>query len=86
LRKLIKDKKVIFLLDGIIDSYETEKEKGIYLLQKSKRRVKERMLEITALFIQNKITEEKAAERVCSVFAAIALARTNRFPVQNLSI
>ena len=170
LRKLIKDKKVIFLLDGIIDSYETEKEKGvpignltsqffanmylacldhfileklkpsaycrymddfvlwapsqkqlkenylkineyviknlnltikppvigktscglpflgflvkekgIYLLQKSKRRVKERMLEITALFSQNKITEEKAAERVCSVFAAIALARTNRF-------
>ena len=55
------------------------KEKGIYLLQKSKRRVKERMLEITALFNQNNITEEKAGQRVKSVFAAIALARTNRF-------
>jgi len=168
LRRLIKDKKVIFLLDGIIDSYETApgrgvpignltsqffanmylasmdhyileklrpsaycrymddfviwtntqkqsndlfaqvseyvniklkltlkppvfgktthglpflgflvKDKGIFLLQKSKRRVKERMKEITALFYQKSITEEKAAERTRSVLAAIALARTN---------
>ena len=55
------------------------KEKGIYLMQKSKRRVKERMSEITALLYSGKTTEEKAAERVRSVFAAIALARTNRF-------
>jgi len=55
------------------------KDKGIYLLQKSKRRVKERMKEISALLYQNKIPEEKAAERITSVFAAIAFARTNRF-------
>ena len=170
LRRLIKDKKVIFLLDGIIDSYETApnrgvpignltsqffanmylasmdhyileklrplaycrymddfiiwtssqkqskdmfvqiseyvnknlclaikppvfgktanglpflgflvRDKGIYLMQKSKRRVKERMKEITALLHYRSVTEEKAAERVRSVFAAIALARTNRF-------
>jgi len=57
------------------------KKKGIYLLQKSKRRAKERMSEITALLSLETITEEKAAERVRSVFAAIALARTNRFRV-----
>ncbi|MDR0300836.1 MAG: reverse transcriptase/maturase family protein [Treponema sp.] len=55
------------------------KEKGIYLMRKSKRRVTGRMLEITALLHQGSITEEKAAERVRSVFAAIDLARTNRF-------
>ena len=55
------------------------KDKGIYLMQKSKRRVKERMKEITALLHDRSVTEEKAAERVRSVFAAIALARTNRF-------
>jgi len=55
------------------------KDKGIYLSQKSKRRVKDRMTEITALLYQNKISDEKAGERVLSVFAAIALARTNRF-------
>jgi hypothetical protein len=54
------------------------KENGIYLLQKSKRRVKERMSEITASLCHGSITEAKAAERVRSVFAAIALARTNR--------
>jgi hypothetical protein len=170
LRRLIKDKKVIFLLDGIIDSYETEpkkgvpignltsqffsnmylacmdhfileklkpsaycrymddfvlwssskdqlkdmstkineyvnnnlkqnlkplilgktanglpflgflvKDKGIYLLQKSKRRVTKRMKEFNALLYQNKIIEAKAAERLRSVFSAINLARTNRF-------
>jgi len=55
------------------------KDKGIYLLQKSKRRVKERMKEISALIYQNNITEIKAAERLRSVFAAISLARTNQF-------
>jgi|GEM_PF-6934506 len=34
------------------------------------------MKEISALLFQNQTTEEKAAERVRSVFAAIALART----------
>ena len=55
------------------------KEKGIYLLQKSKRRVSGRMTEITASLYKGSITEAKAAERVRSVFAGIALARTNRF-------
>jgi len=55
------------------------KGKGIFLLQKSKRRVKGRMSEITASLYQGSITEDKAAERVRSVFAAINLARTNRF-------
>jgi len=55
------------------------KDKGIYLLQKSKRRVKERMKEISALIYKNNITEIKAAERLRSVFAAISLARTNQF-------
>jgi hypothetical protein len=55
------------------------KDKGIYLMQKSKRRVKERMTEISVLLYQNRINDEKAAERVRSVFAAISLARTNKF-------
>jgi len=55
------------------------KAKGIYLLQKSKRRVKERMKEISALIYQNNIIDLKAAERLTSVFAAISLARTNQF-------
>jgi len=55
------------------------KNKGIYLLQKSKRRVKDRMTEISALLYQNNISDNKAAERVRSVFAAISLARTNTF-------
>jgi len=55
------------------------KNNGIYLMQKSERRVKERMKEITALLSKKRIFEEKAAERVRSVYAAIALARTNHF-------
>ena len=55
------------------------KDKGIYLLKKSKRRVKNRMNEISASLFQCIITEEKAAERIRSVFAAIALARTNHY-------
>jgi hypothetical protein len=55
------------------------KDKGIYLLRKSKRRVTVRLSEITALFCCETITEAKAAERARSVFAAISLARTNNF-------
>jgi hypothetical protein len=55
------------------------KENGIYLLQKSKRRVTKRMREITALLRGGYIREDKAAERARSVFAGISLARTNRF-------
>jgi len=55
------------------------KDKGIFLLKKSKRRVTKRMCEITALLNHGHITEEKAAERARSVFVAIALAKTNRF-------
>jgi len=54
------------------------KEKGIYLLQKSKRRVTKRITEITASLYCCSISEEKAAERVRSAFAAIGLARANR--------
>jgi hypothetical protein len=52
------------------------KENGIYLTQKSKRRVTERIRSINESFFKNEITEEKAAERALSVFAAINLART----------
>jgi len=55
------------------------KEKGIYLMQKSKRRVKERMAEISVALNTGVITEKKAAERARSVFAATSLARTNHF-------
>ena len=55
------------------------KEKGIYLMQKSKRRVKKRMADISASLYNGIITEEKAAERARSVIAAVSLARTNRF-------
>jgi hypothetical protein len=54
------------------------KESGIYLLQKSKRRVKNRMTEIDAMLCAGEITGEKAAERARSVFSAINIARTNR--------
>jgi len=54
------------------------KEKGIFLLQKSKRRFKKRITEITVSLYSGVITEEKAAERARSVCAAINIARTNR--------
>ncbi|MDR2718063.1 MAG: reverse transcriptase/maturase family protein [Treponema sp.] len=53
------------------------KENGIFLLQKSKRRFKARVAEISASLSSGVITEEKAAERSRSVCAAINLARTN---------
>lgn len=52
------------------------REKGIFLMQKSKRRVKRRMAEISASLLGGCISQEKAARRVSSVFAAVALART----------
>jgi hypothetical protein len=55
------------------------KQNGIYLLQKSKKRVKNRLNEITFLLKNSFITEGKAGERVISVIAAIALARTLKF-------
>jgi len=54
------------------------KEKGIYLLQKSKKRFSKRMSEITTQLYNGSISEAKAAERTLSVFSAISLARTNR--------
>lgn len=55
------------------------KDKGIFLLQKSKKRTQKRMKEVNTLLRLNLFTEEKAAQRVQSVFSAIKLARTNRF-------
>jgi len=55
------------------------KENGIYLMRKSKRRVRDRMAEISVLLGLGETTQEKAAERIRSVFATINLARTYRF-------
>ena len=52
---------------------------GIYLMRKSKRRVGDRMAEISVSLGLGETTQEKAAERVGSVFAAIDMARTYRF-------
>jgi hypothetical protein len=54
------------------------KKKGIYLLQKSKRRFTKRMAEITVSLSDGSVSEEKAAERARSVCAAVSLARANR--------
>jgi hypothetical protein len=54
------------------------KEKGIYLIKKTKRRVTKRIFEITSLLYKCGIDEAKAGQRSSSVFASIALARTNR--------
>jgi hypothetical protein len=58
------------------------KEEGIYLMQKSKRRVRKRMAEIDGALCRGLISEEKAAERARSVFAAISPARANRLRKQ----
>jgi hypothetical protein len=55
------------------------KDSGIYLLRKSKRRVTDRMACISTALYKEEISEEKAAEQIRSVFAAINLARTQRF-------
>jgi len=54
------------------------KDKGIYLLRKSKRRFKKRIAKITVALYSGAITEEKAAEKARSVCSAINIARTNR--------
>ena len=54
------------------------RDRGIYLMQKSKRRVKDRFNDISASLSRGMIAEGEAAERIQSVVAAIALARTNR--------
>ena len=55
------------------------KEKGVYLMRKSKRRVSDRMAEISVSLDRGETTQEKAAERIRSVFAVIDMARTYRF-------
>ena len=55
------------------------KENGVYLMQKSKRRVRDRMAEISVSLGRGETTQEKAAERIRSVFAVIGMARTYRF-------
>jgi len=55
------------------------KENGVYLMQKSKRRARDRMAEISVSLGLGETTQEKAAERIRSVFAAIDMARTYRF-------
>ena len=55
------------------------KENGIYLMRKSKRRVRDRMAEISVSLGLGETTQEKAAERIRSVFATINMARTYRF-------
>ncbi|MDR1073093.1 MAG: hypothetical protein LBL45_05395 [Treponema sp.] len=54
------------------------KDKGVFLLQKSRKRARERMAQISAGLADGSISEEKAAERALSVFAAIKLARCGR--------
>jgi retron-type reverse transcriptase len=55
------------------------KNKGIYLLQKSRLRVKNRMHLINRALACGVISEEEAAQRASSVYAAIKLARTYSF-------
>ncbi|GHV22420.1 hypothetical protein FACS189494_09230 [Spirochaetia bacterium] len=55
------------------------KNMGIYLLQKSKRRVLSRIRTINSELGEGVIKEEKAVERLQSVSAAIALARSRSF-------
>ncbi|MCL2557646.1 MAG: RNA-directed DNA polymerase [Treponema sp.] len=55
------------------------KDRGIYLMQKSKRRFKARMAEISALEARGGISQEKAGQRAISALAAISLARADGF-------
>ncbi|MDR2553334.1 MAG: reverse transcriptase/maturase family protein [Treponema sp.] len=57
------------------------KKKGIYLLRRSKKRIRTRMGEIQQGFARGVLSEERAAARVLSVYAAVRLARTRRFRV-----
>ena len=61
------------------------KKDGIFLTQKSKHRVTEKITTINKAIERGDITEEKAAERALSVFAAIKLARTRNLRRMSLS-
>ena len=61
------------------------KPKGIYLLQKSKRRVKNRFYAIEKDLFLGLIDEKKAGERAMSTKAAIALSRSKNFCARILS-
>jgi retron-type reverse transcriptase len=52
---------------------------GIYLLRKSKRRIKEKIREVNARLAAGLLTEEKAAESITSIHAAALLARARSF-------
>jgi hypothetical protein len=58
------------------------KRKGIFLLRKSKSRMKKRIDEIKKGVVHGNISEETAARRITSVYAAVHLARTRRFRVR----
>ena len=55
---------------------------GIYLLGKSKRRIVRHVGEIREGLLAGELTEEKAANRITSVCAAVSLARTHGFRVR----
>jgi hypothetical protein len=55
------------------------KNSGVYLLAKSKRRVKNRLKSISYCLAAETISEQKASQRLLSIFTAISLARTNNF-------
>jgi hypothetical protein len=55
---------------------------GIYLLRKSKRRMKDRVAAIKQALADKSLTEEHAAARLQSVYAAVALARTRSLRVR----
>ena len=57
------------------------KKKGIYLLRKSKKRMIKQARNIKDELEREIISEETAAARIVSVYAAVALARTGRFRV-----
>ena len=55
---------------------------GIFLMQKSKRRMEKRARTIEHELLQGRIDEAKAAERAVSVNAAVLLARCRSFRIQ----
>jgi hypothetical protein len=58
------------------------KKRGIYLLGKSKRRMRMRVREIRHEVESGLLDEESAAARIVSVYAAVLLARTRPFRVR----
>jgi retron-type reverse transcriptase len=57
------------------------KKSGIFLLRKSKRRMVNRITELKRDLFKQKISEETAAARLTSVYAAVLLVRTRAFRV-----